>query len=76
MTREQLEHAIRAACDVAEDTELYVFGSQATLGSQPDVVKDRDFVGVLLRETRLDRLMAKIGSPGVCFPGLERRWKR
>jgi hypothetical protein len=35
MTREQLEHAIRAACDVAEDSELYVFGSQAILGSFP-----------------------------------------
>ena len=29
MTRAELEHAIRAACDVARDTEVYVFGSQA-----------------------------------------------
>lgn len=36
MTRDQLEHAIRAACDVAEDTELWVFGSQALLGSVPN----------------------------------------
>ena len=36
MTREQLEHAIRAACDVAEDTEVWVFGSQAILGEHPD----------------------------------------
>lgn len=36
MTREQLEHAIRAACDVAEDTEVWVFGSQAILGTYPD----------------------------------------
>lgn len=36
MTREQLEHAIRAACDVAEDTDLFVFGSQAILGEHPD----------------------------------------
>lgn len=36
MTREQLEHAIRAACDVAGDTELWVFGSQAILGEHPD----------------------------------------
>lgn len=35
MTRDQLEHAIRAACDVADDTELYVFGSQSLLGGQP-----------------------------------------
>jgi hypothetical protein len=36
MTRDQLEHAIRAACDVADDTELFIFGSQAILGSFPD----------------------------------------
>ena len=36
MTREELEHAIRAACDVADETEVYVFGSQAVLGEHPD----------------------------------------
>ena len=36
MTRDQLEHAIRAACDVAEDSEGWVFGSQAILGEFPD----------------------------------------
>ncbi len=36
MTREQLEHAIRAVCDVAEDTEIWIFGSQAILGTYPD----------------------------------------
>ncbi|MEJ2364600.1 MAG: hypothetical protein P8075_14795 [Deltaproteobacteria bacterium] len=36
MTRDQLEHAIRAACEVADDTELWVFGSQAILGQYPD----------------------------------------
>lgn len=35
MTRDQLEHAIRAACDVAGDTELIIFGSQAILGTCP-----------------------------------------
>lgn len=35
MNRAQLEHAIRAACDVAEDTEVWVFGSQAILGEYP-----------------------------------------
>jgi len=37
VTRQELEHAIRAACDVAEDTELWIFGSQAILGSFSDV---------------------------------------
>lgn len=36
MTRSELEHAIRAACDVSGDSELWVFGSQAILGSVPD----------------------------------------
>ena len=36
MTRDELEHAIRAACDVADDTEIYVFGSHAILGQHPD----------------------------------------
>ena len=36
MTREELEHAIRAACDVSGDDELWVFGSQAILGQYPD----------------------------------------
>ncbi len=36
MTREQLEHAIRAACRVSGDTDLLIFGSQAILGTFPD----------------------------------------
>jgi hypothetical protein len=36
MTRPELEHAIRAACDVSGDNEVYVFGSQAILGQYPD----------------------------------------
>ena len=40
MTREQLEHAIRAACDVADDNEVWVFGSQAILGEFPDAPAD------------------------------------
>jgi hypothetical protein len=36
MTRDQLEHAIRAACEVSGDTDLFIFGSQAVLGTCPD----------------------------------------
>jgi len=36
MTRDQLEHAIRAACDVADDNELLIFGSQAILAEYPN----------------------------------------
>lgn len=40
MTREQLEHAIRAACDICGDSELWVFGSQAILGEYPEAPED------------------------------------
>jgi len=36
LKRGELEHAIRAACDIANDTEIYVIGSQAILGSFPN----------------------------------------
>jgi hypothetical protein len=36
MTRDQLEHAIRAACEISGDTELWILGSQAILGEFPD----------------------------------------
>jgi hypothetical protein len=36
VTREQLEHAIRAACEIANDDAVYVVGSQAILGQFPD----------------------------------------
>lgn len=36
MTRRELEHAIRAACDVSDEDEVIVFGSQAILGQHPD----------------------------------------
>ena len=36
MTRDQLEHPIRATCDVSKDTEVWVFGSQAILGEFPN----------------------------------------
>jgi hypothetical protein len=35
MTREQLEHIIRAAATIAEDDEIVVLGSQAVLGQFP-----------------------------------------
>jgi len=40
MTFDQLEHAIRAACGVSEDSEVIVFGSQAILGSHPNAHRD------------------------------------
>ena len=40
MNRDQLEHAIRAACDVSQDQELIVFGSQAIVGTYPEAPGD------------------------------------
>jgi len=36
MTRDQLEHVIRAAAVIASDDEIVVIGSQAILGQYPD----------------------------------------
>lgn len=36
MTREQLEHVIRAAASIASDDDIIVVGSQAILGPHPD----------------------------------------
>lgn len=66
MTREELEHAIRAACDVAGDEAVYVFGSQAILGQYPDApaaLRQSVEVDVAPR-TRLDRVDAIDGSLG------------
>lgn len=35
MNYSQLEHAIRAACEVSGDSELLIFGSQSILGGYP-----------------------------------------
>lgn len=40
MTRGELEHAIRAACDVAGEEVVIVFGSQAILGQHPSAPED------------------------------------
>ncbi|HEV8577826.1 MAG TPA: DUF6036 family nucleotidyltransferase [Thermoanaerobaculia bacterium] len=39
MTREQLEHLIRAAADIVADDEIVVIGSQAILGQFPNAPK-------------------------------------
>lgn len=36
MTREQLEHLVRAAAQIADDEEVIIVGSQAVLGQFPD----------------------------------------
>jgi len=40
MTREQLEHIIRASATIADDDEIVVIGSQAVLGQFPDAPEE------------------------------------
>ncbi len=40
MTRDQLEHIIRASGTIADDDEIIVIGSQAVLGQFPDAPPD------------------------------------
>lgn len=40
MKRQDLEHLIRAAAEIAVDTEIVVVGSQAILGSHPDAPEE------------------------------------
>ena len=40
MTRVELEHIIRAAAEIADDSEIIVIGSQAILASFPDAPKE------------------------------------
>jgi len=40
MTRDQLEHVIRAAATIAVDDEIVVIGSQAILGEYPDAPEE------------------------------------
>lgn len=67
MTRDQLEHAIRAACDIAEDTEVYVFGSQAILGQYPNapgtlLVSEEADITPKNRPEFTDRIDAMLGQ--------------
>jgi hypothetical protein len=66
VTRDELEHAIRAACDVAQDDGVYVFGSQAILGQFPRAPAAlRQSVEVdIAPVTRLDRIDHIDGSLG------------
>jgi hypothetical protein len=54
MTREELEHAIRAAC-VTGDSELWVFGSQSILG-QDSIPTRRNRLACLSRSTSIPRI--------------------
>ncbi|MGH8887953.1 MAG: hypothetical protein ACRDYX_22890 [Egibacteraceae bacterium] len=45
MTREQLEHLLRAASKVAQDRNVVVLGSQSILGSFPDTALPDEAIG-------------------------------
>ena len=55
MTREQLEHLLRAAAVIANDDEIVVIGSQRILGQFPDAPDpDRDTLLVRLETVDAD----------------------
>ena len=66
MTREQLEHAIRAACEVTGDSEIWIFGSQAILGQFPNAPEElRTSIEVDVQpKNRFDKLDAIDGVLG------------
>jgi len=66
VTRDELEHAIRAACEIAQDDEVYIFGSQAILGQFPEApaaLRQSAEVDVSPRH-RVDRVDAIDGAIG------------
>lgn len=66
MTRSQLEHAIRAVCDVAEVGEVIIIGSQSILGAYPNApisLRQSIEVDVMLRQNH-DRLATVEGTLG------------
>jgi hypothetical protein len=66
VTRAELEHAIRAACDVSRDTHVWVFGSQAILGQYPDapVLLRMSAEVDLMPRNRVDQIDAIDGALG------------
>ena len=70
MTRAELEHAIRAACEVAGDQEVWVFGSQAILGEHPDAPPALRMSAEvdIMPKNRLDRIDAIDGALGELSP--------
>jgi hypothetical protein len=67
VTREELEHAIRATCEIAGDVEVYVFGSQAILGQFPDAPATlrQSAEADIMPKNRPDRVDAVDGALGL-----------
>jgi hypothetical protein len=67
MTRDELEHAIHAACEVTDDDAVYVVGSQAILGQYPDATAalrmsmEADVIPVR-RTDRVDHIDGALGE--------------
>ena len=67
MTREELAHGIRAACDVAGEDTVIVFGSQAILAQFPDAPPElrqsaEMDVSPLRRTDRVDDIDGSLGE--------------
>jgi hypothetical protein len=67
VTRDQLEHAIRAVCDVSGETEIIIIGSQSILGEYPDApdaLRQSTEIDVILRTKpeMTDRVEGALGE--------------
>ncbi|MGH8896614.1 MAG: DUF6036 family nucleotidyltransferase [Egibacteraceae bacterium] len=71
MTREQLEHLLRAASKIAQDRNVVVLGSQSILGSFPDTALPDEAIGSIKAdlaffddedEVKSDRVDGAIGE--------------
>jgi hypothetical protein len=67
MTREELEHAIRAACDAAGDTEVWVFGSQSILGQHPEAPEALRSVAIDSKGVDITRARRIVGGASPCI---------
>ena len=70
MTREQLEHVIRAASAIAEDEHIIVIGSQSVLGQFPDAPAEllRSMEADVFPRTHPERAELIDGSIGELSP--------
>jgi hypothetical protein len=68
--REQLEHVIRAAAQIADDDDIVIVGSQAVLGSAPDAPDEllRSVEADLYPRTRPERADVIDGAIGEGSP--------
>lgn len=62
MTREQLDHLLRAAAEIAGVRDLVVIGSQAVLGTHPDWELPEEATRSVEADIAVDLVLAGVGE--------------